>query len=460
MHVGGVRSALFDWLVARGNNGQFILRIEDTDQAREVPGAVQHIIDTLHWLGIDWDEGPDIGGSHAPYTQSQRLDIYKEWGQKLIDMGRAYADPYTSQEVQAFREEAQKNKQPFLYRIHRPKNPPTWDGSQPLRFKSDPKKYIWHDEVMGELSTGPESIDDFILIKSDGYATYNFCHIIDDELMKVSHVIRGPEFLPSVPKYLNLYEALGIKQPIFATVPWIMAPSGNKKLSKRDGAKDVMAYAADGFLPDVMLNFLASLGWNDGTEQEIFTVDELIKKFSLRRVQKSGARFDEQRLLWLNGMRIRGLPLKELYTLVESYWPQEASDYEESYRMQVLSLVQERLKFFAELSELTIFFFKEQQPKPELISSHKQLKKLGDQELRSLLEQTLVALETDDFSRENISTILNNLLVSTGQKPAVLFSLIRIATTWASASPELAPSLAVLGREQSLNRIQKAIDSI
>src|SRR3989344_5629524 len=187
MHVGGVRNALFDWLLARQTNGQFILRIEDTDQAREAKGAVEHIIKSLHWLNINWQEGPDIGGPHAPYTQSQRLDIYKEWGQKLVKAGRAYGDPYSQAEVQAFREAAQKAKKPFLYREHRPKDLPPWDGNQPLRFKSEPRDYKWHDEVLGELHAGAEAVDDFILIKSDGFATYNFCHIIDDHLMGVTH---------------------------------------------------------------------------------------------------------------------------------------------------------------------------------------------------------------------------------------------------------------------------------
>ncbi|HVI60556.1 MAG TPA: glutamate--tRNA ligase, partial [Candidatus Saccharimonadales bacterium] len=278
LHVGGVRTALFAWLVARQAGGQFILRIEDTDKAREVAGSVQHIQDSLQWIGLQWDEGP--------LRQSERLDIYKEWAQKLIDKGRAYADPYTPAEVQAFRDAAKAAKKPFLFRDHRPANPPAWDGSQPLRFKSEPKDYAWQDAVMGELSTGPEVVDDFILIKSDGYPTYNFSHVVDDADMGISHVIRSQEFIASVPKYLNLYEALDIEPPVLATLPFVMAPAGNKKLSKRDGAKDILGYAEAGYLPEAMLNFLATLGWNDGTEQEVFTVDELIKKFDLGRVHK------------------------------------------------------------------------------------------------------------------------------------------------------------------------------
>jgi len=260
LHVGGIRTAVFAWLTARQAGGQFILRFEDTDKKREVAGSDQHIIDCLKTLGLDYDEGPDVGGPHGPYRQSQRLDIYKQWAEKLVEQGRAYADPYSPEEVQAFRDEAAKNKQPFLYRNHRPENPPAWNGSQPLRFKSEPKDYKWHDAIMGDLATGPEVVDDFILIKSDGYPTYNFAHIIDDHDMEISHVIRGQEFIASVPNYLNLYEALGFEPPVMATAPHVLGPDGRKKLSKRDGAKDLLDYVRDGFLPEALLNFIATLG--------------------------------------------------------------------------------------------------------------------------------------------------------------------------------------------------------
>jgi len=360
LHVGGIRTALFAWLIARQNGGEFILRIEDTDQAREVEGSAQHIIDSLKVLGMDYDQGP--------YYQSQRLEIYRKWAQTLIDAGRAYADPYTPEEVQQFREAAQSAKQPFLYRNHRPENPPAWDGTKPLRFKSEPKAYTRTDAVMGELSTGPEVIDDFVLLKSDGFPTYNFAHIIDDQEMQITHVTRTQEFLASIPNYLNLYEALGFEPPVLATLPFILGPDGKKKLSKRDGAKDVLDYNREGYLPDAMVNFIASLGWNDGTEQEIFSRKELIEKFSLDHVQRSGARFDERRLLWMNGHYIRELSVDELYVKVANFWPAEAAGSDDAYKKQVLSLVQERLKYFAELPELTKFFFIDLPVDPSLIS--------------------------------------------------------------------------------------------
>lgn len=457
LHVGGIRTALFAWLVARQTGGQFVLRLEDTDKKREVEGADKHIEDSLKALGLDYDEGPDIGGPHAPYRQSERLDSYKKWAQKLIDAGRAYADPYSSQEVQAFREQAQAAKKPFLYREHRPDNPPVWDGTQPLRFKSEPKAYQWHDEVMGDLSTGPEVIDDFILIKSDGYPTYNFAHIIDDAEMEITHVIRGQEFLASMPNYLNLYEALGIEPPKLATMPHILGPDGNKKLSKRDGAKDVLDYIREGYLPEALVSFIATLGWNDGTEQEVYSQDELVKKFSLDRVQHSGARFDERRLVWVNGHFIRQTPLEELYGLSESYWGKSAAAANEAYKKQVLGLVQERLKYLAELPNLTNFFFEDLPADMNLIENNKQISKLDRQQMREMLVKSRENLSESDFSQRDLTARLNQLLEKTSQKPGVLFSLIRIATTWAPSSPGLAETLSVLGKDKSLERLDKSI---
>jgi glutamyl-tRNA synthetase len=230
MHVGSLRTALFAWLLARQSEGTFLLRIEDTDKSREVKGSIDHIMQSLKWLGIEWKEGIEVGGPHGPYIQSERLDIYRQWAQKLVDIGRAYIDPYTKEEVDAFRETAKQNKRAFLFRDYRPDiaslDNSDWYGNKPLRFKSEPKHYVWNDAIMGELSAGAEAVDDFILIKSDGYPTYNFCHIVDDMLMEITHVLRSQEFISSTPKFLNLYEALGIDRPILATLPYVMAIDG------------------------------------------------------------------------------------------------------------------------------------------------------------------------------------------------------------------------------------------
>lgn len=460
LHVGNIRTGLFAWLVAQHASGQFILRLEDTDKKREVQGSADHLLQCLDILGITYDEGPDIGGPFGPYTQSDRLEIYKAWAQKLIDAGRAYADPYTPEQLNQFREEARAQKKPFLYREHRPLNPPAWDGKQPLRFKSGPKSYSWHDEVMGDLSTGPEVIDDIILIKSDGYPTYNFAHIVDDAEMEITHILRGTEFISSQPNYMNLYEALGLTPPVFATMPHIMAESGHKKLGKRDGAKDVLDYIREGILPEALLNFIASLGWNDGTEQEIFSREELIEKFSLERVQRSGARFDEQRLLWMNGQWIRRLSLDDLYLRAANFWPESAEGASEARKKQILALVQDRLKTLADLPLLSSYFFDEPAPNWQMAAENKQLKKLDKEEMADLLKQARAALSESEFDADSIQTALNQLLETTGQKPGILFSLIRLAVSWAPFSPALNDTLAALGKQTTLNRLQTAMETI
>ncbi len=460
LHVGGIRTALFAWLTARQHNGAFILRFEDTDKTREVPGARQHVIESLRAVGIDYDEGPDKSGPYGPYVQSERLDIYHEWAEKLLASGRAYVDPYTAEQVQAFREAAQASHQPFLFRNHRPEQKLKWDGQSPLRFMSQPKAYKWHDVVMGDLQSGPEVIDDFILIKSDGFPTYNFAHIIDDYEMKISHVMRGQEFLASVPNYLNLYEALAFTPPLLVTLPHILAPEGNRKLSKRDGATDVLDYIRLGYPPDALISFIATLGWNDGTEQEVFTRDELIQKFSLKRVQKSGAHFDERRLNWISGTYIRNMPLTDLSLQAASYWPEEAADASDEYKKRVLSLVQERLKYLSELAALSRFFFVDLPVDLDLIVKDKKLSKLGMPELKAMLTSARETLETTSFSVTELTAQLNQLLVSLSQKPAILFSLIRIAVTSAPSSPGLADTLAVLGKECSLRRIDAWLNNL
>ena len=474
LHVGGIRTALFAYLVARQASGEFILRFEDTDKKREVAGSAEHLIASLRAIGIEYDEGPDIGGPYAPYIQSQRLERYREAAQILIDQGRAYADPYTPEQVQEFREAAQAAKKPFLYRNNRPQNPPAWDGTTPLRFKSDPKPYTWHDAVMGDISTGPEVIDDFILIKSDGYPTYNFAHIIDDRDMHITHIMRGQEFLSSMPNYLNLYEALGYDMqhtpsdapqtegqallPVFAHLPHIMNEQGNKKLGKRDGAKDVLDYIRGGYLGEAMMSFIATMGWNDGTEQEVFTRGELVEKFSLTKVQRSGARFDEKRLLWVNGQFIRQLSLDDLYTRVEAFWPETAQNASEEYKRQVLALAQERLKTLADLPALTSYFFAEPGEDRSLITDNKQLKKLEPSEIDQLVAAARGKLAgVEQWDAEHIQTALNELLEQTGQKPGIIFSLIRIYTTWAPFSPELPATLALLGKDTTLARLSAPV---
>ena len=465
IHIGNVRSAIYPYLVARQNNGRFILRIEDTDRERYVEGATELIEDTLKWLGLNWDEGPLVGGPSEPYFQSERKEIYLEWAKKLMDMGRAYADPTPAEKIDEYRRKCNEEKVPFLYRNFRPENPPKWKPGMPIRLKTIPKSYSWHDEVMGDMQTGPEVLDDIILIKKDGYPTYNFAHIVDDAEMGVTHVMRGVEYLSSTPNYLALYEALGLERPFLISLPHILAPTGNKKLGKRDGAKSVTEYRDDGILPEAMLNYLACLGWNDGTEQEIYTKDELIEKFSINRIQNSGARYDETKLFWMNGQWIRRIydeqGARALYDRTVGFWPEEASTYPEEYRVKVLSIIYDRLKTLSDLRTMTDYFFTEPEINVEAIVENKFLKKMSEAEIEGLLKVAIQKLSgVKDWTDDKLQETLNELLTETGKKPAELFSLIRIAVSFAPFSPALNLTLAVLGREVSLARLNAVARSI
>lgn len=462
IHIGNLRSAIYPYLIAKqSEEGTYILRIEDTDQARYVEGATELIEETLEWIGLDWDEGPKRGGENGPYYQTQRQDIYVEWAQKLIAAGRAYADITDIETVNKYREEANKNKVPFLYRNYRPENTPEWKLGMPLRFKAQPKDYDYHDEVFGDLHMGPETQDDFILIKADGLPTYNFAHIVDDACMNVTHVLRGQEYLPSMGNYLALYEAFGLERPKFVHLPHILAPSGNKKLGKRDGAKSAADYRKDGILPEAMLNFLACLGWNDGTEDEIYSKEDLIKRFDLNRIQRAGARFDEQKLIWLNGQWIRRLfaeDAKALYARTADFWPESAKNASDGLKFRVFSIVYDRLKTLADLRTMTDYFFTEPKIDMDMLTTNKALKKLSEQEITNLLRLAVNKLrDVEDWTAENIQNALNELLVESEQKPATLFGLIRLSVSFAPFSPALHDTLNVIGKEATLARLNAVI---
>lgn len=461
IHIGNVRSAIYPYLVAKQEQGSFILRIEDTDQARYVEGATDLIIDTLKWLGLDWDEGPEKGGEHGPYYQTQRKDLYIEWAKKLIAEGRAYADTTTPEQMAQYREEAQKAKKPFLFREHRPENPPEWELGMPLRFKAEPKDYTYEDAVYGELHMGPETQDDIILIKSDGLPTYNFAHIVDDSSMGITHIMRGQEYLPSMGNYLALYEALGVPRPVFVHLPHILGPSGNKKLSKRDGAKSVTDYRNDGILAEAMLNYLACLGWNDGTEDELYTKDDLIKKFKLDRIQRAGARFDETKLLWLNGQWIRrrfAEDPKALFAETADFWPESAKNVSDEEKYKIFCIIYDRLKTLSDLRTMTTYFFEDPTIDMSMIQSNKALKKLSESELCDILSKAADGLaELNEWSAEMLQNKLNELMAQSEQKPAVFFGLIRLSVSFAPFSPALHDTLSVLGREKTLARMRAVI---
>ncbi len=452
MHVGGIRTALYAWAWARKNNGTFILRIEDTDKVREVAGSIPHIIESLQWLGITWDEGVDIGGPHGPYIQSERLESYKKYAKILIEKGYAYPDPYTEEEISQKRQEAEQQKKVFLYRDYRPEVFDVWDGTRPLRFKvPEIKSYTWNDAVRGELTAGEEALDDFILIKSDGYPTYNFAHIIDDLEMGVTHIMRADEFIASTPKFLALYDALNITPPVLVTLPPILSPEGNKKLGKRDGAKDILEYREEGYLPGAMVNFLALLGWNPGGEKEVMTMDEIVSLFDIKKIHKAGAMFNEEKLLWMNKEHIRLQTFDEQFSAVQSYM----SNYDADLLKRLLPTVIDRISTYGELKALVEpeFNFFMSRPKYTSETIEKIIWKDKDlQEAKMHLLAVKELLMSCDFSSvDSIKKVIMEYAEAQG-KGNVLWPL-RMSLSGQEKSVDPFTICYVLGREEIVERI-------
>lgn len=458
IHTGNLHTGLFAWLFARKNNGKFILRIEDTDKKREIEGSIEHIKKSLKWLGLIWDEGPDVSGLSGPYIQSERiskLKIYQKYAEILIEKGYAYADKSSEEEIEKLRKQAEENKKPFLFREHRPPNPPLWEPGLPLRFKiKELKRTTWTDAVRGELSAGPEALDDFILIKSDGYPTYNFAHIVDDIEMGITHVTRGQEFISSTPNYIAVYEALGKQQPIYVTVPHIMGEGGKKKLGKRDGAKDVLEYEKEGYLPDAMINFLALMGWNPGGEKEVFTCNELISLFSLEKIQKSGAQFNVEKLDWINKEHIKLLSKEEIEKNILEWLPDGMKE------RKIVGIVLERIskwgdvKDMAERGELDFFFKTPIYEKSKLL-----YKNISSEKISANLKDAVNALETldeKDFTQENIKTLLMALADKLDSRGELLHP-VRFALSGLLKSPDPFTIIEILGKNETLSRLQKAI---
>ena len=462
LHVGSARTALYAWLYALQHGGEFILRIEDTDKAREVEGAIGHVMQSLKWLGIKWNESIDVGGPYGPYIQSERLPIYQTYAQKLLALGHAYPDPYTEEELDALRAKAEEEKRPFLFRDHRPKEVTEWNGSAPLRFRvPEIKRTDWHDLIMGDLTAGEEALDDFILIKGDGYPTYNFAHVVDDIEMHITHVMRGQEFIPSTPKFLSLYDALGIKPPAFATLPPILGESGTKKLSKRDNAKDLLDYRTDGYLPEAMVNFLALLGWHPTGDEEVLSKEDLLREFDLTRVQRSGAQFDEQKLLHLNREWMRKLSPQEY---IEQGNLAEIPGTDAARLEKVVPLLKERAHTFEEArtmlsGELSCLFTTPEPQRAVLLSKAPQ----GMEDAtKGHLEAILSRIEGlhEDMEAESIKTEImpyaDGISKEDGGRGAVLWPL-RYALSGAERSPDPFTLIALLGKDESISRIRTAL---
>lgn len=455
MHVGGIRTALYAWAFARKHNGRFILRIEDTDKAREVAGSIEHIIESLKWLGINWDEGVDIGGPHAPYLQSKRLDSYKKYARILIEKGYAYPDPYSEEEIAAFRLQAETEKRVFLFRDFRPDTFETWDGTKPLRFKVPVvEESSWYDEVRGNLHAGAEALDDFILIKSDGYPTYNFAHIIDDLEMDVTHIMRADEFIASTPKFLSLYKALDITPPKLVTLPPILGTEGTKKLGKRDGAKDILEYRNEGYVPEAMVNFLALLGWNPGGEKEILEPSEIISLFSIEKIHKAGAMFNEEKLLWMNKEHIRKQSVEQQLASVRKYMP---TIYSDELLARIYPILIDRIATYGELISLEQEEFRLFVETP--ILDKEKLPWKDDEPTVSAMHLTHIidCIETGETSTPETAKATILVYAEKNGKGNVLWPL-RVALSGKEKSIDPFTLVSFLGKEESIRRIKEAIN--
>jgi len=467
-HVGNIRTALFNWLFARHMGGKFIVRIEDTDVTRKVDDALAVILDSLRWLGLDWDEGPEVGGEYGPYFQSQRLKTYHEIAQRLVDQGDAYYCYCSPQRLEEMRAEQTRRKQPPGYdrrcrnlsEAQRKEREAA--GIAPVvRFKVPLEgETRFTDLIRGEVVFAHSTIDDLVLLKSDGFPTYHLANVIDDHLMEVSHVMRAEEWLSSTPRHILMYRALGWQHPQFAHLPMILG-ADRAKLSKRHGAVSIAEFREQGYLPETMVNFLALLGWSLDDKTELLSRQELVDNFSLERVSKTGAIFNRQKLDWMNGVYLRNLSqedfLKQSLPFLESGLPAEVErPLSIDYIRQILPLIQERAKKLEDVVDLVRFFFvAELDYSADLLI----VKKMDAPSAVEALAASRAKLEQlAAFDTESLEAVLRPLAECLGLKTGQLFGTLRVAITGQTAAPPLFQTMAVLGRERCLKRIKAALD--
>ena len=505
LHIGGVRTALFNYLFAKKHHGVFILRIEDTDQNRFVEGAEDYIVESLSWLGLSLDEGPGIGGDFGPYRQSERKNLYKKYIDELINSGKAYYAFDTPEKLDFHRKDHEEKGKTFIYNWH---NRLKLDNSLSLtkevvqdrinsgeqyvvRFKTpENETLILNDIIRGEIKIETKVLDDKILFKSDGMPTYHLANIVDDHLMKISHVIRGEEWLPSLPLHVLLYSALGWKAPTFAHLPLILKPEGKGKLSKRDGDKlgfpvfplewknngDVSrGYREDGYFPDALVNMLALLGWNEGegSEKEIYTLAELINSFSLEHVSKSGAKFNPDKTKWFNQqylqlksddyLTVLFLPILEKKLIAAADGSEKAKDQisnfienNNDYVTKVIRLIKERATFVSDFWSLGHFFFVTPTTYDE--KSAKKAFKENTPSLMAKLNEVLSSIE--DFSSQNIQAIVKEWIESQGIGFGKVMMPLRVSLVGSLQGPDVFDIMGLIGKEETMSSINIAIKLI
>ncbi len=468
-HIGNIRTALFNWLFARHHGGKFIVRIEDTDQERLVPGAVEGILDGLEWLDIDWDEGPRVGGDYGPYFQSERLPLYQAEAERLIGQGDAYRCYCTRERLDALRAEQRRNRQDLGYDGHCRRLPEEQSRSYAaegapcvIRFAMpDSGVTRLHDLIRDEVEWQNELVDDFILIKSDGFPTYHLAVVTDDHLMGISHVLRAEEWLSSAPRHLQLYRALGYTPPQHGHLPMILGPD-RAKLSKRHGATSIMEYRDDGYLPDALRNFMVLLGWSLDDKTEVMPVAAMVENFTLDRVGRPAAIFDREKLSWMNGLYLRelstGVLADAMLPYLERDLPADLLPVDRAYLEEIAPLIQERLKLLSESAEMTRYFF-EQQPEYEP-ATLVQRGMTGEEAVNALTLARSRLAGAESFAAPALEELLRAAGEELGLTPRRFFGALRVAATGRSVSPPLFETLEVLGRERVLSRLEWALEAL
>ncbi|MBI4572198.1 MAG: glutamate--tRNA ligase [candidate division NC10 bacterium] len=460
LHVGGVRTALYNWLIARGQGGSMILRIEDTDVERSTEEAVAAILEGLRWLNLDWDEGPEAGGPFGPYRQLERYDLYREAAQRLLREGKAYACTCLPEELSA-RREAARSAKPAAWRLCPCRTAgPTPGRRRAVRFHVAARGRVgWDDLVQGRIEVAADELDDFIILRSDAHETpvYNFAAVVDDALMGITHVIRGADHIPNTPKQILLYEALGYPRPSFGHIPLVLGPD-REKLSKRHGDVALHAYRAQGYLPEAMVNYLVRLGWAHG-DQEVFTREELIQAFRLERVGASPGIFDRAKLDWLNALHMRQTPPGVLGDLLTPFWGEAGVDPKaveargRTWLVAALPHFVERAKTLLEVARAMAFLF----APPPVRDPKAEAKFLTRDSLVLLHEARRALAEAPDFSPDGLEALFRRLAETRGTKLVDYAQPIRVVLTGTTISPPLFPILALLGRDVVLDRLGSVI---
>jgi glutamyl-tRNA synthetase len=469
-HIGGARTALYSYLIAKQAGGEFILRIEDTDRARFVPSAEAEIIESLRWLGIEWDEGPDIGGPYGPYRQSERMEIYQEYARRLVNAGAAYPCFCSKERLARVRKEMQQRKRPPRYDGHCRRIPSeeaqarvAAGETHVIRFKTPQEgSTTAHDSLRGPIEVENASLDDYILLKSDGLPVYHLAVVIDDHLMEISHVVRTAEWLPTFPLHVLLYKAFNWEQPVWVHPSVFLNPSGKGKLSKRDSAGQKGGVKAIftldlremGYLPEAVVNWMALMGWAYDDRTEIFSMHELLEKFSLKSLNPSPAAVNYSKLDHFNGLYIRSLDSRDLAARIHPFFTKAGIDVDLGQLVEIAPIIQERIRTLDEAVPMAGFFFRERvEPEPEALIG----KKMSPQESIEALHQSHQMIQDlDSMAVPVVETALRALADDLGLKAGQLFGILRMAVTGQRVSPPLIESMEIIGKADVLERIEGA----